>query len=560
MKHVKRYFILMLLMALAIFLKLNKADDKYASIEYFRGAALNQEVLYPLMAENINSTENIAANINGEVIENTQDGVILNYSLKPMVSIEFINDRLYASAIRYDESGLWILRGDSVYTLKVGQKEGSCDGQMVMLAEAPTAHNNTLYVGLQDICTFFDYDYNYDDTPGARMVAINCGAAGGLPVRFDMRTFSRNATVRDQGKTSDCWAYAAIEAVETAITPFDNTLLDVNHVINGSSFGVGNSVNGDYTMALAYMLAWQGPVSSEDEEVVYHLSEAHFYDSSDVEAIKWSVYRYGGVTTSIYANLSPVESKTNNFYNKQTKSYCYFGEAKPNHDVVIIGWDDNYAKENFSVKVPDNGAFICLNSWGKSFGEDGVFYVSYYDANIGNQSVSYAKLDNIHKYDHIYQSDLLGWVGQMGYSAQKCYGANIFKATSDQLVKACGFYALGKNTSYEIYAVKNYKDVGSLSNRTLVARGTLKDAGFFTIDFDNPVDVVEGEEFAIIAGISTPGMNRPMAIEYDANELSAAVDLTDGEGYTSKNGIDWENLLEEAGANLCIKAYTVDKR
>ena len=34
-------------------------------------------------------------------------------------------------------------------------------------------------------------------------------------------------------------------------------------------------------------------------------------------------------------------------YNKETKAYCYMGQEKPNHDVVIIGWDDNYSKENF---------------------------------------------------------------------------------------------------------------------------------------------------------------------------------------------------------------------
>ena len=41
---------------------------------------------------------------------------------------------------------------------------------------------------------------------------------------------------------------------------------------------------------------------------------------------------------------------------------------KPNHDVVIIGWDDNYSKELFNDQSHSegDGAFICMNSWGEA--------------------------------------------------------------------------------------------------------------------------------------------------------------------------------------------------
>ncbi len=32
------------------------------------------------------------------------------------------------------------------------------------------------------------------------------------------------------------------------------------------------------------------------------------------------------------------------FYNPETASYCYIGVNRPNHDVVIVGWDDKYPK------------------------------------------------------------------------------------------------------------------------------------------------------------------------------------------------------------------------
>jgi len=56
-----------------------------------------------------------------------------------------------------------------------------------------------------------------------------------------------------------------------------------------------------------------------------------------------------------------------------------------------------------------------VNSWGDSFGDDGLFYVSYYDSNIGIHNVVYTRVEDNDNYDNIYQSDLCGWVGQLGY-------------------------------------------------------------------------------------------------------------------------------------------------
>ena len=82
---------------------------------------------------------------------------------------------------------------------------------------------------------------------------------------------------------------------------------------------------------------------------------------------------------------------------------------------MIIGWDDNYPKENFNLDIEGDGAFICKNSWGDEFGEDGCFYISYYDTYIGMHNVVYTRIDGPNNYDNIYQTDLCGWVGQLGY-------------------------------------------------------------------------------------------------------------------------------------------------
>ena len=64
----------------------------------------------------------------------------------------------------------------------------------------------------------------------------------------------------------------------------------------------------------------------------------------------------------------------------------------------------------------------------------------------------------------------------------------------------------------------------------------------------------KGEKFAIVLMIKTPDSVHPMAIEYKADESTRNVDLSDGEGYISTNGKNWENVEETQSANLCIKS------
>ena len=51
------------------------------------------------------------------------------------------------------------------------------------------------------------------------------------------------------------------------------------------------------------------------------------------------------------------------------------------HGINVIGWDDNFPKENFTGKYQPtkDGAWIVTNSWGEDWGKDGYFYISYED-------------------------------------------------------------------------------------------------------------------------------------------------------------------------------------
>ena len=291
---------------------------------------------------------------------------------------------------------------------------------------------------------------------------------------------------------------------------------------------------------------------------VKHVQEIQLIDGKDFERIKEAVFKYGGVHTAIYGEFADAQSSSH-YYNKDKSSYCYIGSEKPNHEIMIIGWDDNYPKENFNMDLEGNGAFLCQNSWGEEFGDNGVFYVSYYDVNIGNHNVVYTKIEETDNYDHIYQSDLCGWAGQIGYNKESLYGANVFRAQSRQALQAAGFYATGKETSYKLFVVKNFKNADSLKKRTLVAEGSVSNAGYYTIKFDKEILVEPEEEFAVVLRIETPGSVHPMAIEYTAGSFTADVDLTDGEGYISSGGNTWQSTEDAQDCNLCLKVYSQEQ-
>ena len=544
-----------LILVLLFVVKLNTISDDYSNVETFRGAQLEQSVFYPLIAKNINDEKSLALKIDDEDFSYDAGELYLNENMQVMASFEFFRDVLSASAECYDETTVIVERNSKEYEFVVGETEGTAAGETVELSYAPTENNGSYFLPLEDFCVFFGYEYYWSTKNATLNIVSSEDTTVSLPKSYDLRKKQRVSAIKDQGDTQTCWAYAAFGALESRLLPEEDLSLDAADLIENKPYSYSDNDGGDFAMALSYLLSWKGPISEDDDDVQKHVQEVHFYDTDDIDDIKWGIYLYGGVSTSIYANTSSTMGSSA-YYNSSTNSYCYRGDNDANHDVVIIGWDDNYDASNFNGSVPGDGAFICQNSWGSDFGDEGVFYVSYYDSNIGYQAVSYVKVENTDNYDFVHQMDLCGWTGQIGYSKSDAWAAAVYKSDKDAVINACGFYALDKDTEYQVYAVTNYNGTGSLANRSLVASGELDAAGYYTIPFLNEVKVGANERYAIIIYINTEGKDHPIAIEYESDSMeSNSVDLSDGESYVSKNGLNWESIEETANGNLCLKAY-----
>lgn len=565
MKHSKQYVFFCLILAAAIIFKFHTLGAEYEEIQSFRGAELDEEIWNPLIASSVNDNL-LSLVIDNKEYTNEDYSFYMDDNLNIMVPVTILREALNCSAHVYEEDSLLVEKHTNQITFPIDSYLANVNGKSKEIVSPFTQIEDEYYVSLNDLSNYLDYTYTWNIQENIASAIDTSGSTTIIPTKYDLREKERVSEVRNQGSYGTCWSFAALEALESSLLPEESYQFSVDHMTLNNGFNLSQEDGGEYTMAMAYLAAWKGPVYEADDPYgdgetntellpVKHVQEMQIIDGKDYVKIKEAVFKYGGVQTSIYNGLRSSQASSP-YYNKETDAYCYIGTEKPNHDVVIIGWDDSYPKENFSVDLEGDGAFICQNSWGKDFGRDGVFYISYYDTNIGTHNVVYTNVENTDNYDNIYQSDLCGWIGQLGYNKDSAYGANIYTTTQAEELVAASFYATGKNSQYELYVVHNFEDENSFSERIPVASGKLSNAGYYTIDFNQGIFLEAGERYAIVLHIITPESVHPLAIEYAADSATKNVILDDGESYISANGNKWENVNSVEECNLCIKAFS----
>ena len=496
MKYSKRYIAFTIVLALVFILKFHILGVDNAQVGRFRGGELDTQVWNPMVAKEVNG-QTIHAVIDNQTYNNSKSKFYMDKNRNIMVPVSMLRDALNCSAHVYDKKRLLVEKHSQSVSMDVGQKKAYLNGDEVDISSALKEVRGQLVVSLEDLSNLLGYSCSFDIASNT-ITASDKDTSAIVPASYDLRERDRVSTIYNQGSYGTCWAFAATSALESSLRPEEKVNFSVDHMSMSNSFHANQYDGGEYTMGMAYLAAWQGPVYEKDDpygdgmtddslKVVRHVQEMQVIDGKDYEGIKEAVFKYGGVESSLYSTIRSSQGSSV-YYNQNTSAYCYIGTEKPNHDVVIIGWDDNYSRSNFNTPLEGDGAFICQNSWGDGFGENGIFYVSYYDTNIGTHNVAYTRVDDVHNYDHIYQSDLCGWVGKLGYDSDQIYGANVFEAKGSETLSAASFYATGANTQYEVYVVHDFENEKSFAQRE-----QLEDKlNYYNIQLDTVVDTLPG--------------------------------------------------------------------
>ena len=415
---------------------------------------------------------------------------------------------------------------------------------------------------------------------------------------------------RDQGSYNSCWAFAAtacveinlikkgladssIDLSELALAYFSyHSVTDPLGGLTGDSHNIKSGYNflncgGNYIFASNALMDWAGvqeeslvPYDSTTISQVLQngLSDATAYENAaahvtaqglivktdDVsresyrERIKAAVYEYGAVSTTCYMPYSAVS-----YYNSETYGWYYPSDVPENHGITIVGWDDTYAKTNFTNTPSVDGAWIVRNSWGESWGDGGYFYMSYDDASIGNSTVFYdaelgTTLDNNYQYDGGY------WRNSVGNSSSNRDYSNVFVTKA---VDGCGEWLKSvsvdiatKNTPYTVNVYKELTDVSKPDSGELLQSfsGTSGESGSVHLELDNPVFIVEGTYFSVVVSLPARGyLFTDSTYSGSYTHVTFSTVIRPGESfYKADSETTWSDYAASGTGNFLIKAYT----
>lgn len=390
-----------------------------------------------------------------------------------------------------------------------------------------------------------------------------------LPPQYDLRELGKVPAIRDQGQSGSCWDFSAMKSLESSLLPaktedFSENNLK-NHVSTYYPDGFDYADGGNDLMAAAYFARWSGPVlerldpydpysfkSPDNLPVVSQVLDMPMLPGratpDDNDNIKNGLMQFGALYTTMLYDPAYFNSEEAAYYNPDGKI--------PNHAVTIVGWDDGFSADRFLPAAPGDGAFICANSWGTAFGDDGFFYVSYYDTLIGKRVSGYTGSPS-DTYDGNYGYDPLGWVSSFGFGYEDASAANVFVAEANEVIEAVGFYIPQVNTGIDI-SVYHSPDQGPVKERPDVYETTrFQIPGYHVYRLDNPISVKKGEKFSIEIAFHTPDYGFPVPVEYAVPGYSSKATAQPGQSWVKAPEGSWSDLTKwDTTANACIRAYT----
>ena len=420
--------------------------------------------------------------------------------------------------------------------------------------------------------------------------------------------------------TGACWAYSAMNALESTLlnkysTTYNlsnsNNIVNVSHErfylakafsgSNANEYGFMTLGKGGYALhSILYLTGGYGPIALNsnspfngeytsdtlvsrnnvlNQEKIYDVTEIQVIGGVDpdsdsavsnkINAIKTLINDGIGVTT----NSRSLRSGCSCFNTDTRASYCpnlngSYGSNCNYHTSLIVGWNDNYSKDNFAegYKPDKNGAWIIRNTHGSS----GEYYISYYDPYLlNNENMAITSIKSV-GYDHIYQYNPSGCKSYQYAGDYYCYSlgnvpskqvVSIFEKNGEgnQKLDSVGFYVQSSSSkSVEVYfSSSSSNDIPSDlfdSNNKICEKNNITNNGYYSCELSNSKIISQQYFF-----IGLKGNGQIFAFQGNSHPTLSndKVGISAGKNYYLNNST-WTDASTSNSSTIFVKAFTTD--
>lgn len=399
--------------------------------------------------------------------------------------------------------------------------------------------------------------------------------------------------VKNQRNTSLCWAFSLASNLETSLLTRGQKYYDLSEEqlayfwANRVNDPLGNTPNdkitrtqsdyhgtGNGRVASFFLSTWSGMTTEEKvpfqssavtwpDSLAYDTSaymEDAIFSQYTVERTKQLLMEYNSVSAMIYM--------LDNYYYPDTASYSCPQSGLVNHAVTIVGWDDTYSKENFpsASGVNNDGAWIVKNSYGKNWGKNGYFYLSYEDKSITNLVSNTAVTTPTYPNNYFYDGAAAGTVTFPGNTINNgYYVSNIFKATAgngkDEELGEIVTAVPQDNTDFQIQVYTDLKNTSDPTSGTPAYAEpvdyTQPLAGIHTIHLNTPVKIPQGTFYSVV--IRIPDGSNKFYVEKTTTSTSwftATAGIDPDQSFFSTSGKKWYDAGNQYNCCFSVKAHT----
>lgn len=399
---------------------------------------------------------------------------------------------------------------------------------------------------------------------------------------YDPRKLNKVTAVKDQGDLSTCWDFAAISTLESHLKSKNYGDYDLSEehlkwwVIDDGNYsgwlGDADGEGASNLPAVGYFTSWEGPKLEKDIPYNGKISKAdgatkpsnmdigdvqtNVTDvvcvSTDMDSIKNAIIEYGGVISGYYDDPKYMNAQGSAYY-------CSDVAAVTNHAISIVGWDDNYSRDNFSksYKPTKNGAWLIKNSWGPDSGENGYLWISYEDKTLLKDSDNYSikKAETPDKNKKLYQHEKGSCIT---ITASEITAANVFDFSEEgEVLDSVMFSTDSVGGQYEVYYAPVVNNIPQKDKMQKIKSGNIDFSGYITVD-TGLYNLPKGKG-AIVVNIKPSASQKKATLGVETtipNYFNAKASL--GESYYF-NGIKFEDTNlpgSDLQGNPTIKAIT----